>query len=238
MQHSKQILTELMEMAPVLAAAQKVNTYKVPSNYFENFTANLLPIINGEHIDVFSGVQHQMGTVPQGYFENLPNDILSRIKAQNETYEVLEKIGNRNVYTAPQNYFKTLPTEVVSKVGSGAKLVDITKRSSWFKYAAAASVALVLLFGVYKFTNDDKQIDTITEQGIAIANNNKFDEELTKVSEEDIIQYLEKDVSDATISLVANAIDEKELPSQEDYLLDEKALDNFLNANEIQSANN
>jgi hypothetical protein len=238
MQHSKQILTELMEIAPVLAAAQKVDVYEVPSNYFETFTANLLPLIIDEHIDVLSGVQQQMGTVPPGYFENLAENILSKIKVQNETYEVLEKIGNKNVYNAPQNYFKTLPTEMVSKVSSGAKVVGITKRSSWFKYAAAASVALVLAFGIYKFTNDNKQIDAITEQGIAIANNNKFDEEFTKVLEEDIIQYLEKDVSDATISLVANAIDEKELPSQEDYLLDEKALDNFLNANEIQSANN
>jgi hypothetical protein len=153
---------------------------------------------------------------------------------------VLDKISKQHVYTVPQDYFETLSAEIVNKATQPqAKVVSMQKRSGWFKYAAAASVVIMLTFGVYKFTSSTNgKMDAVTKEGMAIAKDNKFEEVLTNVTEEDIIQYLQKEGTDVETALVAQTLDVKELPSEEDYLLDEKTLDNFLDNIDIKDLNN
>lgn len=242
MENRNDILNELREISPVLAGIDKVNIYNVPAGYFDGFAQNMLPLVKDEQSSLLSSINKQAGSVPSGYFDTLANSILGKIKAQEaaETYPVLDKIGKQNVYTVPQDYFETLSTEIVNKTTQPqAKVVSMQRRTGWFKYAAAASVVIMLTFGVYKFTSTTNgKMDAVTKEGWAIAKENRFEEVFTKVSEEDIIKYLQKEGTDVETALVAQTIDEKELPAQEDYLLDEKTLDNFLDNIDIKDLNN
>jgi hypothetical protein len=65
--------------------------------------------------------------------------------------------------------------------------------------------------------------------GLQIRNNN-VDEELAKVSEDDIIRYLQSNNEGFDAQTVANKMLEgNDLPNQVDYLMDDKALDKYLN---------
>ena len=64
------------------------------------------------------------------------------------------------------------------------------------------------------------------------------DQELAKISDADIVKFLEANGTDVKTAMVAGSIDENELPSQEDYLLDEKALDKYLNSINIDELKN
>jgi len=181
--------------------------------------------------------------VPQGYFESLADTILNRIKAENtaapelkELSPMLYSIQKENVFTVPQGYFESLPDQILARVKpQQAKVVTMQRLTvtTILKYAVAAVFTGVMALGVYKFSSITSPAagtavtKTVTE-GIEIAKTNKFDEELSKVSDDDIIKYLQADGTNIDAALVANKMDETELPSQEDYLTDDKALDKFL----------
>ena len=62
-------------------------------------------------------------------------------------------------------------------------------------------------------------------------NEEQINEGIAKLSNSDIIKYLEATGNDADTEDFASGVAEKELPSQEDYLLNEKTLDTYLNQN-------
>lgn len=240
MENRNDILNELREISPVLAGINNINVYSVPAGYFDGFAQNILPLVKDEQSSLLSSINKQAGSIPAGYFDTLAESILSKIKAQEapEAYPVLDKIGRQNVYTVPQGYFDTLSTDIINKATlPQAKVVSMQKRTGWFKYAAAASVVIMLTFGVYKFTSNKNNValPEYVEAGKKIKN---VDEELAKVSEEEILKYLQKEGTDVETALIAQTINEKELPAQEDYLLDEKTLDNFLDNIDIKDLNN
>lgn len=241
MENRNDILNELKEISPLLAGMQKTNVYTVPAGYFEALANNTILLVKDEESNFLTTIKKQTGDVPHGYFDTLADNILAKVKAQEneEHYPVLDKISKQNIYTVPNGYFQTLSEVVVAKVSQPqTKVVSMGKRNNWFKYAAAAVFTGIVMLGVLKFTSNNTKFDAATEKGIDIAKQNKFDAEFEKVTEEDIIKYLQKDGSDVEAALVAQAIDEKELPSEEEYLLDEKTLDNFLNDINIKDLNN
>ena len=61
---------------------------------------------------------------------------------------------------------------------------------------------------------------------------------MNKLSNDDIVKYLEANGSDIQAAIVANSVDKNELPSQEDYLLDEQALDKYLNSIDLNELKN
>lgn len=235
MNNGNNIWNELREISPLLAGMEKVNVFTVPAGYFEEMADNMIALVKQEENSLLLAQKKQpLMDVPAGYFDSLADTILSKIKAQdnNEEYPLLNSISKTNVYTVPQGYFETVSAEILTKVNQPqAKVVGMGSRTGWFKYAAAAVFTGIIAFGAFKFTSSSTKLDAATKEGIEIAKQNRFDAELEKVADEDIIKYLQaegSDVETALVALVATTIDEKELPSQEDYLLDEKALDNFL----------
>ena len=64
------------------------------------------------------------------------------------------------------------------------------------------------------------------------------DQELANISDADIVKYLEATGTDVKAAIVANSVDENELPSQEDYLMDDKALDKYLNSINLNDLKN
>ena len=222
---------------------------EVPAGYFENLPAGILAKIK----DTVAGELQEISPLlagikkanpfeaPQQYFEQLPPVILSKVEAD-EMPVLLQQAKSLQPFEVPQEYFKNLGGIILNKVNqqAGAKVVTMpNRRNLLVKYAAAAMLTGAVALGVYKFTNNISPVTIITpetasikmepgiEKGINM-DDKKFVETLNNLKEEDIVQYLEKNGSDADIALLTSSVDENNLPNQQDYFLDDKTLDKFL----------
>ena len=237
------ILNELKGLSSLLAGMEKLNVFTVPQGYFENLPGLMLMAVKDEtgFLDHIS--RTTTATVPAGYFDGLADTILNRVKAQqNETAAaelrvlspMLYSIQNENVFEVPAGYFDTLPEAIVEKIHPHqTKVIVMRKRSTAFmKYAVAAAFTGVMALGVFKFTApaDVKGGDAMTIN---------IDKELDKVSNEDIIKYLEANGENVDATTVAGkTLDANDLPSQDDYINDDKALDKYLDnitANDLKN---
>lgn len=243
----------------LLTAASNDQAGQVPAGYFDSLAGSILDKIKAQEIEeadagieTFSEKLRGIGNnnvfeVPEGYFESLAGSILVKIK-ENEAEDavteikalspVLHTVQNEHVFEVPQGYFENLSAEVLQKVNPQAKVVTMQKRSnSFFKYAVAAAFTGVMALGVFKFAGSGKEAalpDYVTA-GLKVQD---VDQELAKISDDDILKYLEANGTDVKTAMVANSIDDNELPSQEDYLLDEKALDKYLNSINVNDLKN
>jgi hypothetical protein len=233
------ILNELNAISTLVASVPRVNVYRVDENYFDGIRAELQARIIASN---FVTPQQNLD-VPAGYFENLPTNILAKIKEQESNPVFIEmeglsstiaSIGNNNVYTVPQGYFEQLAIPTITS----AKVVQMGSRSI-FKYAAAVFVGL-LGFGAMKFianTKTNNETLAVVKQANEILKTNSFDAAFASVSDKDIEKYLSQNGEDVNAALVASSIDDDNitLPDADDYLLDDKTLDNFLNDNNLKN---
>lgn len=247
MENRADILKELNELSPVIAGMEKINVFTVPAGYFENLNTGILAGILSESGVVNTIPNSLSADVPTGYFEKLSDQIMGTIKTMNAANELrslspmLYSIQNKNVFEIPEGYFDELAGAIVSKIKpQQTKVVVMNRRSAAFiKCAVAAVFTGVMALGVFKFTNSYKnEVDPVVTLGDKIARENRFDEELDKVTDADIVKFLEANGSDVKAALVASSVDENELPSQEDYLMDEKALDKYLNSINVKELKN
>jgi hypothetical protein len=251
MENNVDILNELKELSPIIAGIEKKNLFTVPAGYFENLSEGILAGIAIEEnvSNIFSSGSVD-NDVPHGYFDTLADTILDKIKAQkiisaseelSALSPMLYSIQNENVFEVPKDYFNRVAETTVSRVKlQQTKVVVMNRRSTMvIKYAIAAALTGVMALGVFKFTNSNTNgIDPVVALGDKIARENRFDEELDKVTDADIVKFLEANGSDVKAALVASSVDENELPSQEDYLMDEKALDKYLNSINVKELKN
>ena len=264
---SNDILASLNEQFPgsiQTLGAEKGN--KVPEGYFDSLADNILHKIKVQAQEqtaadelralspmLYSIQGENVFEVPYNYFSNLPAVTLNKINNATVIDElkilspVLYGIQNKNVFEVPQGYFETLADEIKGKVQpQEAKVITMPKRNnSFLKYAAAAVFMGIITFGVFKFTNNTTTkpievatVDPSVKLGQDIVKQKTFDKELASMTNADIINYLKENGESLDIAAVTNNIDEKDLPSQDDYLLDEKALDNFLDGVTVNDLNN
>lgn len=112
MNQPNDILNELTELSPALAAISKVNVFSVPDGYFDHLSSILL----------LQTAEKEFSTVPQGYFNDLSANIMARIKQEETAIETKEdkglsfNIGNKNVFTVPADYFEKLPDTILSRI--------------------------------------------------------------------------------------------------------------------------
>lgn len=238
---------ELKELSPSLAAMEKLNVFTVPKGYFDHLTYDIMAGIENEYGLNKNGVTNSPASVPDGYFEALSGTILSKIKAletEDASTEIralspmLYSIQDENVFEVPHGYFENLSDEILNKVKPAAKVVNMERRSrTFFKYAVAAVFTGMMALGVFKFSDTAKRVtlpDYVTA-GLQVKN---VDQELASISDAEIVKFLEESGTDVKAAIVANSIDENELPAQEDYLLDEQALDKYLNSINVDELKN
>jgi major membrane immunogen (membrane-anchored lipoprotein) len=235
---------------------------EVPKGYFESLAATILSKIKEEEsvateLKGLSPILHSIESknvfsVPLGYFKSLHSVIVSKKNKEetaaelNDLSTVLHGIKDKNVYTVPGNYFETLSDKIEDAVKpQQVKVVTMRKRSitTLLKYAAAAVFTGAMFLGVYNFIGKGKVSSTgsltvAQTEGLKIAAENRFDAELAKITDTDIVKYLEDNGSDVDAALVANTINEDELPTEEDYLTDDKALDKYLDNIDINDLKN
>jgi hypothetical protein len=234
---SSDILNELKEVSPLLAGMEKVNVFTIPEEYFETISATVLFSIKGKE-STFD--------VPGGYFESLAGNILTKIKTGEinvadelkNLSAVLYSIQNENVFKVPAGYFAGLADTIVDKIASQqAIVIPIRKRNGIFKYAIAASVVGIMALGIYtvdkafNFTGTNNSLaaslDPSIQKGTSMGDD-QFNKILNSLSTQEIASYLEKHNDEADVAVLTSSLDENSVPNQDDYLVDEKTLDNYL----------
>ena len=290
MEQQIDILNELKELSPTIAAIEKVNVFTVPDGYFEYLATDILMGIEQENgltqnialgadvptgyfdtladsilskikaqdaedasaeikslSPVLSGIKTEnVFETPQGYFDSLADTVLQKIKAQEVEEDaaieiralspMLYSIQNENVFEVPQGYFENLSDDILDKVKPEPKVIKMPGRAStFFKYAIAAAFTGMMALGVFKFTNVKTELPDYVTAGLEIKD---VDKELANISDADILNYLEAEGIDVKSAVVANSIDNNELPAQEDYLLDDQALDKYLNSINVEDLKN
>ncbi len=249
MENRNDILDEMKELSPTLAAIGNVNVFTVPGGYFEYLGADILKGVEIEYGLVADPAVFVSDThVPAGYFELLADAVLEKIKAdeiEDAATEIkalspmLYNIQNEHVFEVPQGYFENLSEDVLNKVKPQPKVINIQRHtSSFFKYAVAAAFTGVMALGVFKFTantKDNIQLPEYVSAGLQVQN---VDQELAKISDVEIVKYLEASGTDVNAAFVASSIDNNELPAQEDYFLDDEALEKYLNSINLDDQKN
>ncbi|HUS03335.1 MAG TPA: hypothetical protein VMY77_16460 [Chitinophagaceae bacterium] len=235
MKFSAEILEELNSISPLLAGIEKKNVFSVPDGYFDMLLIETFKKINNNSESRVDNL-----TVPEGYFENLSTSILNKIKELNESAAdelrklspMLYSIQNENVFEVPAGYFRNLEYEILDKVRPQIKVVEMKRRDSIWKYAAAAVVTGVI--GLSSLLMFNTQQSTKSNEGMVITDGTKFENEkqingaIATLSDEEIIKYLEKTGTDVDNEALASGIDANALPESTDYMLDEKTLDTYL----------
>lgn len=221
----------------------------VPAGYFDNLAATVLDQLKMQTEAVVPELLTSIAPanvfeVPGGYFDSVAASVMARIQAGKEAVAetralspVLDNIGNKNVYEIPAGYFEELPLAVMQQVSPKAKVVSMPKRSNFFKYAVAAAFTGAVALGVFKFTGSPAktELPAYVTAGLQVQD---VDQELAKIADDDIVKYLEANGTDVKTAMVANSVEDHELPAQEDYLLDEKALDTYLNSINVNDLKN
>jgi hypothetical protein len=149
------ITEELNEMGSMLAKMPKVVPYEVPQDYFKDFSSGIMFGISSK--ESFSTIlptdTEQAMSVPEGYFNKLPEQILQKAKAAEGIIWT-----KANPYIVPEGYFDDLATRMIW----GIKEEDVAKRKTIplgagirkaTQWLAAALLILGIGFGSYKFLN-------------------------------------------------------------------------------------
>jgi hypothetical protein len=146
-------------------------------------------------------------TVPDGYFNELDEEILEIIRRhpdyQNSREELesvsplLSSISKRPVYSVPKGYFENFKPGAEKK--KETRIVSIASRK-WLRYAAAAIIAgVILMAGVIAFNNNNK--------GSADKTLAKFEKEVKKIND--------VKSTDTLIDFMDAGLNEKELASSQ-----------------------
>ena len=148
--------------------------------------------------------------VPQGYFELLPNEVVSKIKKQNELVESLgqdESKNSTNPFDVPRNYFDALPNVVMERVKSEPKIIELSpsRWKNWLSIAAAVAAILLMAIPLLKPGNI-KQTQT-TE----VVTTESFKE----VSNDELYSYLSEDVNVWHAEEVAAGLSDSKLDTLE-----------------------
>lgn len=241
------------EQDPTANHSATINS-TIPEGYFDQLATSILDKIKNEKTakeeietlsPTLSGLQYKkVFEVPTGYFDQLTIDIKNSIQDNSSTDELtelspeLQKLQRVNVFEVPTGYFENLSNSILKKAKARtAKIINFQARNSFLKYAAAAIIIGVIAMGALRYLQPSQSANTITtplamldesiEKG-KMMNDQQFEESLQKLSSVDIAKYLENNGDITDVATLRNNMDESNLPNQDDYILNEKTLDNFI----------
>ncbi len=200
---------------------------------------------------IYSLKNENVFEVPNGYFDSLSTNILAKIKKEfPETADeelrslspILYSLKNKNVFQVPYGYFEYFANEVIKKIKPAvAKIVVMNPRKSWLRIAAAAVITGIIAISSLQIfnnsSNHDNPKNAITastgipgyvKESFQFKTEQQLDAGIAKLSDDDIIKYLEKDGSVLDNDALLNNVDVSELPAPADYLNDENTLNSYL----------
>ena len=258
MNNSEEILNELKAISPLLAGLEKINVFRVPEGYFAELyrrIADYAILNNTSYADNIN--KRNLQQVPSGYFHTLSDSILAKIKASypesanDELHRVsplLYALKDKNVFSVPPVYFETFAAGVMERMQpQPARIVSIKKINSWWKYAAAAVVTgAIAVSSLQIFNGSGSQKANLASNGLPAYVQNSFQYKteddvnaaIAKLSDADIVKYLEKNGNIMDNELLINNTDVSEMPTQTDYLTDENTLNEYLDKIDANAKNN
>lgn len=235
MQRNNDILNELREISPLLADIPKGNIQTVPAGYFDNLEVRIC----------ISSLLHQKETkeyfikekpgVPSGYFDSLSASILSKIKDVNSaeselSFPLLDSLRNKNVFTVPEGYFDHLSEQIIAGTGikEPAKVISIGA-NKWWKYAAAALIAGLMMISVfYIYNSGGNEVYQYLAASQQYQTSAQIEDGIASLNDDDIVKYLEMHGNITDNEVLLNYIDTDALPSELDYLIDDNTLNKYL----------
>ena len=175
---------------------------------------------------------------PSGYFNELPNSIVSKLKSLDENSDpstILEKADKANLLAVPTNYFEKLNDNILFKIKnskSSARIISI----SFIKWAAAACVIGLIGYSVYNkffFTSTEKENDKEWQQSFklskAIIQKNEFDLFLNQLDDNAIVDFLQENGHDINAALLASITETEKINDVNEYFCDDENLSLMLN---------
>jgi hypothetical protein len=237
MKKSEEILNELKGLAPSLAAMEKVNVFKVPDGYFDELGEKI-----SNTVFLHQDEKKDSQKVPEGYFDSLSSKIISRINQDDESADneiksispALHYLKEEEVYSVPEGYFNNLSDRILNKINhQNAKVVSFGSVKKWWKYAAAAVVAgIITITSIQLFNKPSSATSANMPDYVQMASQYKTTKELDKgissLSDNEIANYLEKNTTILDDEALISNTDTTGLPTPEDYLIDDNALNNYL----------
>ena len=167
--------------------------------------------------------------VPDNYFNNLPDRIRERINdlkdELSENAPILSSIDKDTIYKVPEYYFSGLSSQLVSARSKTRNL-----RLSMYRIAIAASLALLIAFGV----DSVFKIDNQTEQSFAEAE--VLDYYMDNIDELDYALIADMNIEELDLDIrIAEDISDEELELYVSDILDEFSAEELYNT--IESLN-
>jgi hypothetical protein len=244
MEKSEEILNELKAISPVLAEIDKTNVFRVPEGYFDDFDEKITTVVF-LHQDKKNNFQK----VPEGYFDSLSSTIISRIKNEDENADneiklispALYYLKEEKVFSIPDGYFDNLSDKILYRINhQDAKIISLAPVKKWWRYAAAAVVAGIITITSIQVFN--KPGSNVTKPVIAVSTaipgyvqlatqyktTKQLNAGIASLSDDEIAKYLEKNTTILDDDALINNTSTKELPTPGDYLIDDNALNNYL----------
>ncbi len=233
MDESKKIVEELQSISPIFSQIKKMPLGVVPDKYFDTLPERILTWVLAHENTISSE------NVPDHYFENLSDQIIDAIREDEETqkekenfemeFPILHSLKDQQVFKVPAGYFEKLTPSIVEKQKTNKAAPIISLTSKWWKYAAAAILGGVMLVGTFEFYNP---FSTKTNSDVIASFQFKTEEDINmgiaSLTDDDIIAYLENNGNITDNNLLTTDVNVKELPSVEDYLINENALNDYL----------
>jgi hypothetical protein len=253
MEKSIEILNELRSISPDLAEMEKVNVFSVPEGYFIDLDKKIATTIFLQQDE-----KNTFQKVPEGYFDSFSSNIISRIKEEEESADsemksispALHYIKDEKIFTVPEGYFDDLSDRILNRInGQNAKIVSFNSAKKWWKYAAAAVIAGIITITsmqLFKSQNSNSGKNVAATSAnipayVQLASQYKtvkqIDQGIASLTDDEIAKYLEKNTTILDDETLTKNTDTKELPTPNDYLLDDNALDNYLQKINVESIN-
>jgi hypothetical protein len=254
-QVSSDILSQILDL-------NATEQFAAPGDYFDSLSEIILGRIKKESAEEMSislttplETLSKIGNknvfrVPEGYFEAfsdnfaLPGIKLLDNEVLNETAELsatVSQIGKTNVFRTPDGYFNSFEEKLSRQRSQTSKLFSLSKWTTPYRYLAAASVigiagliGFLLLFN-FNSTQSGATMAANIIKANQIIRTNSLENEIASLSDEAIVEFLENKGQDVEASLLASLDDEKSLPSADDYLTKENALENVLKSLELNN---
>jgi hypothetical protein len=205
---------ELGHLSPMLGNMPKQVPYIVPQGYFEGLAAKALQSVSESNIHqnskeelasispLLSGLKKDIPfSVPQGYFEGLAEKALQSAIKSNNNQTAKEELATISPFlsglkkdipfSVPQGYFDSL-TENISKqeIKPVVKVIAFTSRK-WFRYAAAAVVAgVIVMAGFLYFGGETKE-----PGGTALAKFTRDVKKMNDIQKDDLIDFIDAGMS-------------------------------------------
>ena len=252
MKKSTEILDELKNIAPRLSEMEKVNVFQVPEGYFMDLNERILT-----NVFINQNEKNSLQQVPEGYFDSLSTRILSRIKQEESAESEIKSISpalhylkGEQVFKVPEGYFDDLSDRILKRIkGQSGKVVYLDSVKKWWKYAAAAVVAVVITVASLQIfrspgSKDGKTLAAASENlpgYVQLASKyqtpRQLDQGIASLSDDEIAKYLERTTTILDDENLSKNTDTRELPTPDDYLMDDHALDNYLQKINAESSN-